>query len=94
MAVNLGFIALSMLGGLTLIMVLLIVARIRPWHYPVRYTEFEFPGRERVTELASRGPSGEDEAEFEQEEAEEPQGLWERMKMGLYTYPKRPSKMR
>lgn len=92
MAVNLGYIALSMLGGLTLVLMLLLITRIRPWHYPVRYTEFEYGVREKAAELASRGPSGEESSEFEEEEPEEAEGLWERVKMELYTYPKRPSK--
>ena len=94
MAANLQFITLAMLGGLTLVLILLLISRVRPWHYPVRYTDFDYGVREKAAELATRGPSGEPEAEFEQEEAEEPEGLWERVKMGLYTYPKRPSKTR
>ena len=94
MAVNLGFIAFSVITGAMLILVLLLITRVRPWHYPVRYTNFDYGLRERAAELASRGPSGEEEAEFEQEEAEEPKGMWDRVKMGLYTYPKRPSKTR
>lgn len=94
MAVNLGAIALSMLGGVMLVLILLLISRVRPWHYPVRYTNFDYGVREKAAELASRGPSGEEESEFEQEEPEQPEGLWERVKMGLYTYPKRPSKTR
>jgi hypothetical protein len=91
MAINFGFLALSLLGGLTLVIILLIVSRVRPWHYPVRYTDFDYGVRERAKELASRGASGDAAEDFESEETEAPEGLWERVKLGLYTYPKRPS---
>jgi hypothetical protein len=91
MAINSTFIALSIFAGLTLLLVLLLVSRVRPWHYPVRYVNFDYGVRERAAELASRGPSGGEAEEFETEESKEPEGWWERVKRGLYTYPKRPS---
>lgn len=99
MAINLGFIALNVFAGVVLLLVLFLISRARPWHYPVRYVDFDFGVREKAVELASRGPSGgepeDDEGEapdHERAESEEPQSFWDRVKMGLYTYPKRPSK--
>ena len=92
MAINYGFFALSMLGGLTLLAILFIVMRVRPWHYPVRYTNFDYGIREKAKELASKGASGDEAEDFESEEPEPPSGLWERVKLGLYTYPERPRK--
>lgn len=93
MAVNTAFLALSMTGALVVFLVLYLIATARPWHYPVRETDFDFGVRERTTELLSRGASGESGGADETEEAEEPESFWERVKMGLYTYDKRPSKV-
>ncbi|MFB6095092.1 MAG: hypothetical protein ABEJ71_01395 [Halodesulfurarchaeum sp.] len=94
MAVNVAFLTLSVFGAVLLLVVLFIVTRVRPWHYPVRYTDFDYGVREKAKKLASRGPSGDPDEDIEAEGTEQPEGLWERLKRGLYTYPKRPSKVR
>lgn len=94
MAINPTFFGLSIVGALVVFLVLFIIARARPWHYPVREVDFDFGVRERTAELLDRGPSGEKEGDVEAEETDGPSSLWERVKMGLYTYPKRPSKVR
>ena len=92
MAVNTTFLAMSVVGALVVLFVLFLMTRVRPWHYPVRDTTIDLGVRERTTELLSRGPSAETETEFEAEEPRQPDSFWERVKLGLYTYPKRPSK--
>lgn len=92
MAVNATYLAMSVVGALVVLFVLYLVTLVRPWHYPVRETEIDLGVRERTTDLLSRGPSAEPAEEFEAEEDREPDSLWDRVKFGLYTYPKRPSK--
>ncbi len=94
MAINLGYLGFAAVGWVVLLASLWLVMRIRPWHYPVRYVEFDFGVREMTETLASRGPSGKEREERETQEAEEAKGLWDRVKMGLYTYPLRPSKVK
>lgn len=83
-------------GGLGLLVVLYLIGRVRSWPYPVRTTEFKIERREGVAERAAeRGPSGAEEGDVEAEAVErEDLSLWERMKLELYTYQKRPKKVR
>ncbi|AOW81118.1 hypothetical protein HTSR_1956 [Halodesulfurarchaeum formicicum] len=92
MAINLGYLGLAALGWVVLLASLYFVMNVRPWHYPVRYVEFDFGVREATEKLLSRGPSGKQRGPEEQE-AEEAETFWQRVKMGLYTYPVRPSKL-
>ncbi|MFP4530625.1 MAG: hypothetical protein ACLFNC_04960 [Halodesulfurarchaeum sp.] len=94
MAINLGYLGFAAVGWVVLLASLWLVVRIRPWHYPVRYVEFDFGIREMTEQLASRGPSGKEREERETQEDESAEGLWDRVKMGLYTYPLRPSKVK
>lgn len=94
MVVNTAFLAMWVVGAIVVLLVMFLVARARPWYYPVREVSFDFGVRERTTQLLSRGPSGKEEGDVEAEETEGPKTLWERMKNNLYTYPKRPSKVR
>jgi hypothetical protein len=92
MGVNIGFLGLAALGWVVLLASLWFVMGVRPWHYPVRYVEFDLGVREATEKLLSRGPSGKERGPVERE-AEEAESWWGRVKMGLYTYPVRPSKL-
>lgn len=91
MGVNLGFLGLAALGWVALLASLWLVMGVRPWHYPVRYVEFDFGTREATEKLLSRGPSGTERGP-DMPEGAEAESWWDRVKMGLYTYPLRPSK--
>lgn len=94
MAINVGYLGLAAIGWIVLLVSLAVVLRIRPWHYPVRYVEFDFDVRDATEMLLSRGPSGKEREEQESPSAEEATGWWDRVKKGLYTYPVRPSKLK
>lgn len=94
MAINLGYLGFAAVGWVVLLASLWLVLSIRPWRYPVRNVEFDFGVREMTEQLLSRGPSGKEREERESQEAESAEGLWDRLKMGLYTYPIRPSKVK
>ncbi|MFB6093857.1 MAG: hypothetical protein ABEJ77_02825 [Halanaeroarchaeum sp.] len=90
------YVASGLLGGLLLLVVLALTQRVRDWPFPVRTTVFDVHRDPDVAERAtSRGPSGAAEGEAEAEPVErEDHSLWGRMKRGLYTYQKRPKKVR
>jgi hypothetical protein len=94
MAINIGYLGLAAIGWVVLLASLAFVLRVRPWHYPVRYVEFDFGVREATEKLLLRGPSGKQREERETQSAEEAKSVWDRVKMGLYTYPVRPSKLK
>jgi hypothetical protein len=92
MAVNATFLAMWVVGILVLVAVLYLITQVRPWHYPVRDTEIDLGVRKPTSALGSRGPSGKMPEQFEAEEPREPQTRWERVKLHLYTFQKRPAK--
>ncbi|MBS3760525.1 hypothetical protein [Halodesulfurarchaeum sp.] len=94
MAINLGYLGFAAVGWVVLLASLWLVLRVKPWHYPVRYVEFDFGTREMTEKLLSRGPSGKEREDRDVHDDEEAESLWERVKMGLYTYPLRPSKVK
>ncbi len=94
MAINLGYLGFAAVGWVVLLASLWLVLTVRPWHYPVRYLELDVTPRELTEKLRSRGPSGKERDERETQDDEEAEGLWDRVKMGLYTYPLRPSKVK
>ncbi|MGM0399307.1 MAG: hypothetical protein ACQEQY_09985 [Halobacteriota archaeon] len=84
------YLVMSVLGGLGLFAVYLLLRQVRYWPFPVRTTEFSIERDPAVAERAAeRGPSGE-EGDVEAEPVERgEQSLWDRLKLGLYTYQKR-----
>lgn len=89
------YLVMSVVGGLGLFAVYLLLRRVRYWPFPVRTTEFHIERDAAVSErAAARGPSGE-EGEVEAEAVDRSEeSLWGRVKRGLYTYQKRPEKVR
>lgn len=96
MAMSTLYIVSGLAGGLGLLAVLSLIGRVRSWPFPVRTTEFEIVRREGVAERAAkRGPSGAEEGAVEAEAVERGDlSLWERIKLELYPYQKRPEKVR
>lgn len=96
MAMSTLYIVSGVVGGLGLLVVLYLIQHVRSWPYPVRTTEFDIERREGVAERAAeRGPSGAEAGDVEAEAVDRgDQSLWDRAKLGLYTYQKRPKKVR
>ena len=94
MAINLGFLGFAAVGWVVLLASLWLVMTIRPWHYPIGYVEFDFGVRAVTEQLLSRGPSGKEREVRETQDDESAEGFWDRVKMGWYTYPVRPSKVK
>ncbi|MFB6134927.1 MAG: hypothetical protein ABEJ55_08060 [Halanaeroarchaeum sp.] len=96
MEVNAVYFGSAVIGGLLLLLAWVLIKQIRPWPFPVRTTEFHIERREGVRErVEKRGPSGEEEGSAAAEPVERgEQSLWDRLKRTLYTYEKRPRKVR
>lgn len=91
MVIDTGLIGMAAVGWVVLLATLWVALSIKRWRYPGGYVVFDFEVTEVTRALLSRGPSG-DESGPAEREAEEAGSLWERVKLGWYTYPVRPSK--
>lgn len=96
MEVSAVYIVMSVVGGLGLFAGWYLMTRVREWPYPVRSTEFDIERDPEVAKRAAeRGPSGEENGDVEAEAVDRgEQSLWDRVKLGLYTYPERPKKVK
>jgi len=90
------YLVMSVAGGLGLFVVWALMRRVRYWPFPVRTTEFHIEREPGVAErAAARGPSGDEDGDVEADAVDRgSQSLWDRVKLGLYTYQKRPKKVR
>ena len=96
MEVSTVYIAMGLIGGVGLLAVWYVAQHVRSWPFPVRRLEFDLQRDPAVTKRSEeRGPSGEEDGDVEAEAVErEDLSLWDRTKLALYTYQKRPGKLR
>ena len=96
MDVNMLFVVASVVGGVGLFLVWFLMGAMRDWSFPARTTEFHIERDPAASERAAElGPSGQAEIETEAEAVDRGEKtLWDRLKLELYTYQKRPKKVK